>query len=151
MAAGMLSRLWSTVQDDCLDREDIMRVLRRLTRDAVRLAAIATLIVACSAGAADPAKVLRLAQGDISTLDPHQWTDYFSGWVGAGIFEGLYEWDYLARPVRLTPNTADGLPTLSDDGRTWTVRVKPGIYFTDDPAFNGKRRELTAQDFAYSF
>ena len=30
------------------------------------------------------------------------------------------------------------------DGRTWTIRVKPGIYFADDPAFKGKKRELTA-------
>jgi len=28
--------------------------------------------------------------------------------------------------------------------------VKPGIYFADDPAFKGKRRELTAEDYAYS-
>jgi ABC-type transport system substrate-binding protein len=28
--------------------------------------------------------------------------------------------------------------------------VKPGIYFADDPAFGGKRRELTAQDYVYS-
>jgi len=128
-----------------------MRVLQRLTRCVLRLATIASLAIACSAGAADPSKVLRLAQGDIATLDPHQWTDYFSGWVGAAIFEGLYEWDYLARPVRLTPNTADGLPTISDEGRTWTVRIKPRIFFTDDPAFSGKPRELTAQDFVHSF
>jgi ABC-type transport system substrate-binding protein len=29
--------------------------------------------------------------------------------------------------------------------------VRPGIYFTDDPAFNGKPRELVAQDYVYSF
>jgi ABC-type transport system substrate-binding protein len=28
--------------------------------------------------------------------------------------------------------------------------VKPGIYFTDDPAFKGKKRELVAQDYVYS-
>src|SRR5438067_2556386 len=56
----------------------------------------------------------------------------------------------LARPTRLFPNTAAGLPQISDDGLTWTVRVKPGIYFTDDPAFKGKPRELVAQDFVYS-
>src|SRR5581483_3452035 len=128
-----------------------MRILRRFTHYSVRFAAITAFVFACSAHAADPNKILRLAQGDIATLDPHQWIDYFSGWVGAAIFEGLYEWDYLARPVRLAPNTAEALPQISDDGRTWTMRVKPGIYFTDDPAFNGKPRELTAQDFVYSF
>ena len=40
--------------------------------------------------------------------------------------------------------TADGMPEVSDDFRTWTVRIKPGIYFADDPAFKGKKRELVA-------
>ncbi|MFX8219177.1 heme-binding protein, partial [Acinetobacter baumannii] len=26
----------------------------------------------------------------------------------------------------------------------------PGIYFADDPAFGGKKRELVAQDYVYS-
>src|SRR5437763_12070667 len=86
-----------------------------------------------------------LAKGDV------QRTDHRTNWVGVAIFEGLYEWDYLARPTRLFPNTAAGLPQISDDGLTWTVRVKPGIYFTDDPAFRGKPRELVAQDYVYSF
>jgi ABC-type oligopeptide transport system substrate-binding subunit len=29
--------------------------------------------------------------------------------------------------------------------------VRPGIYFTDDPAFRGQRRELVAADYVYSF
>src|SRR5258708_28091488 len=42
------------------------------------------------------------------------------------------------------------MPEVSADGRTWTVRIRPGIYFADDPAFKGKKRELTAQDYVYS-
>ena len=34
---------------------------------------------------------------------------------------------------------------------TWTIRIKPGIHFADDPAFKGKKRELTAEDFVYSW
>ena len=115
------------------------------------LAGVLGIACAFAAGAADPNKVLRLAQGDVDSLDPQQWADYFSGWVGVAIFEGLYEWDYFASPARLSPNTAADVPKISDDGRTWTVRLTPGIYFTDDPAFGGKRRELTAEDYAYSF
>ena len=36
------------------------------------------------------------------------------------------------------------MPEISADGRVWTIRVKPGIYFADDPAFKGKKRELVA-------
>ena len=31
----------------------------------------------------------------------------------------------------------------------WTIRIKPGIYFADDPAFKGRKRELVAADYVY--
>jgi hypothetical protein len=34
---------------------------------------------------------------------------------------------------------------VSDGGRTYIVHLKRGIYFTPDPAFKGKRRELDAR------
>ena len=40
---------------------------------------------------------------------------------------------------------------IGDGGRRWTMRVKPGIFFTDDPAFKGKPRELVAEDYVYSY
>ncbi len=43
------------------------------------------------------------------------------------------------------------MPEISADGRTWTIRIKPGIYFTDDPAFKGKKRELAADDYVYAW
>ncbi len=62
----------------------------------------------------------------------------------------MYEWVYLDRPPVPVPDTAQAKPEVSADGRTWTIRIKPGILFTDDPAFGGKPRELTAQDYVYS-
>src|SRR4029077_7768572 len=50
----------------------------------------------------------------------------------------------------VVPNTAAAMPEISDNGRTWTIRIKPGILFADAPAFNGKARELIAQDYVYS-
>jgi ABC-type transport system substrate-binding protein len=108
------------------------------------------LAVGFDASAADPNKVLRLALPDIETLDPQQYNDDPSFQVIAAIYEGLYEWDYLATAPTLAPVTAVGPPQISADALTWTVRIKPGIYFTDDPAFKGKPRELTAQDAVYS-
>jgi len=64
--------------------------------------------------------------------------------------KSLYQWDYLARPPGIVPNTAAAAPEITADGKTWTVRIKPGIYFTDDPAFCGKPRELVAEDYVYS-
>jgi oligopeptide transport system substrate-binding protein len=101
--------------------------------------------------AADPAKVLRIASPDIETLDPQQYNDDPSFQVVVAIFEPLYEWGYLASPPQLAPVTAAALPAISADGKTWTMRVKPGIYFTDDTSFRGKPRELIADDYVYSY
>ena len=66
------------------------------------------------------------------------------------VYERLLTYDYLARPVRLIPGTADALPEITDGGKTYTLHVRKGIYFQPDPAFKGARRELTAGDYAYS-
>jgi ABC-type transport system substrate-binding protein len=67
------------------------------------------------------------------------------------IFDSLYEYDYLARPYKIRPNVAAALPETSDDFRTWTIRLRSGIYFADDPVFKGQRRELVAEDFVYAY
>ena len=71
--------------------------------------------VAFTASAADPAKVLRIAQFDIDTLDPQQFSDDPSFQVIMAIFEPMYEWDYLSPTPKLTPLTAAG--TAGSDGR----------------------------------
>lgn len=120
-------------------------------RTAIRRLVATTLVLAsCVAAAADPSKVLHVATNDIDTLDPQQWQDSFSQNIGSAIFEPLYEWDYLARPPGIIPDTAVAAPEISADGKTWTIRIKPGIYFTSDPAFHGKPRELVAADYVYS-
>ncbi len=67
------------------------------------------------------------------------------------LFDPLFRYDYLARPYKIVPNTAAAMPEISADGKTWTIKLKPGIYFADDPVFKGKRRELTAADYVYSW
>ena len=97
-------------------------------------------------------KVLRYAFPAAETgFDPPQLSDLYSRIITANIFDALYTYDYLARPVKVKPNVAIGMPVISDDFRTYTVRIRPGIYFADDPAFGGKKRELTAQDYVYSY
>lgn len=101
--------------------------------------------------AADPRKVLRLAyQSAESKLDPQSESDSGSSAIADNIFDALLQYDYLARPARLRPRTAEALPEVNADGTVYTLRVKPGIYFTPDRAFKGARRELVAQDYLYS-
>jgi ABC-type transport system substrate-binding protein len=85
-----------------------------------------------------------------SGFDPAQISDLYSRVVAGNIFEAPLTYDYLARPVKLKPATAESLPEVSADFRSFTFRIKPGIYFADDPAFKGQKRELVAEDYVYS-
>jgi len=122
-----------------------------LNPNVLRLVVLLAVVLFAEASfSADRNKVLHVASTNIETLDPQRWNDDPSYQIQFAIFEGLYEWDFLATPSRLTLNTATAMPTITDDGRTWTIRVKPGIHFTADPAFKGRRRELVAEDYVYS-
>ena len=83
-------------------------------------------------------------------FDPQAAGDSYSNHLNRAIFDPLYRYDYLARPYRIVPNTAAAMPEISADGRTWTIRIRPGIHFADDPVFKGKRRELTAADYVFA-
>jgi len=122
---------------------------RTLTRRA--LAALACALLALPAAAADMNKVIRHVFPVAETgFDPQAVNDLYSGTVVQAIFETLLTYDYLARPSKLAPKAAEALPQITDDGRTYTFRIRRGVYFTPDPAFKGKRRELVANDYAYS-
>jgi ABC-type transport system substrate-binding protein len=124
---------------------------RRTLLNAAALAPLGAGGVA-SAQTAAGLKVLSYAFEVAETgFDPAQISDRYSRIVTAHIFEGLYEYDHLARPYLIRPNTAAGMPETSADFREFTIRVQPGIYFQDDPAFKGEKRELVAADYAYSF
>jgi ABC-type transport system substrate-binding protein len=117
------------------------------------LAALALALAAESASAqADPDKVLRVAFPVAETgFDPQASSDLYSNHISRAIFDAPYRYDHLARPYRIVPNTATALPEISGDGLDWIIRIRPGIYFADDPAFKGQRRELTAADYVYSW
>ena len=123
-------------------------------RNAVKALAAIPLATSSSvqAQSAAPEKVLRYAFETAETgFDPVQLSDLYSRIVTAHIFEGLYGYDHLARPYKIKPASADGMPDVSDDFRIWTVRLKRGIYFQDDPVFKGRRRELVAEDYVYAW
>src|SRR2546425_8456216 len=101
--------------------------------------------------AADLGKTLRVTFQVAETgFDPTRTSDYYSGMVIEAIYDRLLTYDYLARPAKLVPDAAESLPQVTDNGKTYTFKIRKGIYFTPDPAFKGKRRELTAEDYAYS-
>ncbi len=101
--------------------------------------------------AADPTKVVHTYFIAAETgFDPVATNDLYSAYVDESIFETMFSYDYLASPSKLIPLTATALPEISADGLTYTIHIKKGIYFSNDPVFKGKKRELTAYDYAYS-
>jgi len=100
---------------------------------------------------ADPSKVIRMGfEAADDGFDMIRTANFYSGWVSEVIYETLLTYDYLARPAKLVPGTAESMPEISEDGKTYTFHIKKGIYFSPDPAFKGVRRELTAQDYIYT-
>lgn len=116
----------------------------------MRLGLAALLAAPCAH--AEPVKTLRyILPAAETSFDPAVSRDLYTGHVLQAIFDTLYSYDYLARPVRLMPAAAAALPEVSADGKTYTIRLKRGQMFTQDAAFGGQPRELTVADFVYSW
>lgn len=115
------------------------------------VAALLLFLPALPAAAADPNKVVRHVFPVAETgFDPQAIHDLYSGTVVQAIFETLLTYDYLARPSKLVPMAAEALPQITDNGKTYTFKIRKGVYFTPDPAFKGAKRELVAEDYIYS-
>ena len=118
----------------------------------VRLLALVA-IAAAVLGLADAhaqKKVLRMAFRTAETgFDPQRVYDRYSVGICENIFETLLTYDYLARPVKVVPLTAEVIPEPEENGTRYTFRIRPGIFYTDDAAFKGQKRELVAKDYEY--
>ena len=127
-------------------------MVRRFGPPIRAFVAACALAVAATAVAADPNKVLRVVFPTAETgFDPVSVTDLYSNTINEAIFERLLTYDYLARPAKLVPMVAETMPEVADNGRTYTFKLRRGVYFTPDAAFKGQKRELVAEDFVYSY
>jgi ABC-type transport system substrate-binding protein len=114
-------------------------------------AAVLALAVTVACHAEPAPKVLHafLSTGE-TALDPAVASDIASLSLLENLFDPLLRYDYLARPVKLIPNSAAAMPMLSDGGKTYTFRLRQDVYFTPDAAFHGAHRQATADDYVYS-
>ena len=116
----------------------------------------AMLMTVAAAWTAAPAhaeqKILHafLSTGE-TALDPAVASDIASLSLLENLFDPLLRYDYLARPVKLIPNTAAAMPEVSDGGKTYIFRLRDDVYFTPDAAFKAAKRQVTADDYVYSF
>ena len=112
--------------------------------------AMLTLLQATPAYAVEK-KTLKIAFRAAETgFDPQKIEDRYSVGIAENIFDSLLTYDWLARPVKVVAQIVDGVPAGEEGGTRFTFRIKPGIYFSDDPIFKGKPRELVAKDMEYA-
>lgn len=117
----------------------------------VLLLSVTAQVAAKTGDGPDPRKVMRYAFEVAETsMDPQKVSDVYSSIVNNAQFDAPLRYDYLARPTKLTPNTTVGMPEFTDNYRTLTFKVRPGIYFAPHEVFGGKKRELTAEDYVYT-
>lgn len=116
------------------------------------IAALAALAGCGSRDAGSGLKVYRHSENSAPTnIDPIQSDSVYANILTVNAYDTLYRYKYLARPYELAPNLATGMPEISADGLTYTIRIKQGVEFIDDEAFpGGAGRGVVAGDFVYS-
>jgi len=116
-----------------------------------RLLALAAFALASIGAPSHAETVLRYALPAAETgFDPERAGDLYSRFIICSVFAPALRYNWLSGG-EIEPAMLASLPEASADFKTFTFRVKPGIYFADDAAFNGNKRELVAEDFVYSF
>src|SRR5690606_21171786 len=120
---------------------------------ASRAALLASLVVLALAGCtrspeeADASVTVAL-ENDIQTLDPAMLSDPYTSRVGWQMYGGLVGFEE-GRPVPLIAESWEP----SADLRTWTFRIRPGVYFHRSAHFGtpDSTRSVTADDVVYSY
>lgn len=84
----------------------------------------------------------------VSSVLPIQAVDIYSQRITSQIFDQLLRLDPTGKTV--IPSLAESY-TISQDGKTYTFKIRKGVFFHDDDCFGGDGRELTAQDVKFTF
>lgn len=93
----------------------------------------------------------------IKTIDQTMGGDTTSATMQGNVYEPLYAYDYLKRPVEIMPALAEDMPEISEDGLTYTIRIKRDVYYAPNPCFGvdeqgqALSRPVRAGDFVLSF
>lgn len=111
------------------------------------------LLLNCSVKSNDEQVLNVYIRKPLKSINPSTASDFYERRTVRQIFETLYSYDYIKRPYQVVPLLADSYPEIDKTGLVYTIRLKKGVYFADDPCFvsnDGKGKELTAEDVEYS-
>lgn len=93
----------------------------------------------------------------IKTIDPTMCGDTISAAMQANVYEPLYGYHYLKRPIEAVPVLAESMPEISEDGKVYTIRLRADAKYAANPCFGvdadgkPKTRTVHAKDFVLSF
>ena len=129
-------------------------------KHVIALASIILVIVSCSnpdedlankkavGGARYGGEFRFMSPEKVASLLPLQAVDLYSQRMTTQIFDQLLRLDPSGKNV--IPSVAETY-TVSPDGKTYTFKIRKGVYFHNDECFGGDGRELTAEDVKFTF
>ncbi|MEM7227909.1 MAG: peptide ABC transporter substrate-binding protein [Planctomycetota bacterium] len=105
------------------------------------LLSFALLIAVVLDGTAAESDLVIVNRADVFTLDPQRMSYTQDFRMAYGLYEGLVQWDNRTFEVH---EAAAAVPTISDDGRTYTFSIHPDRRWSDGAP-------VTAHDFIYAW
>ena len=95
----------------------------------------------------------------IKSIDPATCGDTASSQFQAFMYEGLYHYHYLKRPAgaNVICQLAAEMPVVSNGGRTYRIKLRPGVKYHRNPCFGRTgggepaTRTVRADDFILAF
>ncbi len=109
--------------------------MRRMRTVSWLMLALAGLLLSVAPAAAQKKTLVVALNQDPDLLDPTLSRTYVGRIIFAQMCEKLYEID---ESLRITPQLAAALPTISDGGKTVTIKLRSGVKFNDGTAMNAE-------------
>lgn len=129
------------------------------------LAGIALIVLVATVGVVtappvhrDPDTFYEAYWNTAQSFDSAKAYDTVSSKIVDQVVEALYEYDGFDPDFKIVPALAAEMPQISDDGRVYTIRLRPNVRYAARWAdgslvepWNGAPRYVRAEDFVFSF